>query len=702
MQAYNGSRQSTDYPGGYKSMPTAIHVPSNYDLPAPIRPAVPSYDVAEPVVNMAAGDADKAVKDLITGSIVDIEAEINPEDMIVPSFAESIKLLPHQALGRIWMRDRETDKKTGGILADDMGLGKTIQTLTRIVEGRARKSDAAEGWSASTLVVCPLALVGQWADEIQKMAPGFSVLKHHGNHRTTDPSDFKHHVIITTYDIVKYEYEASKDSAKNESQATLDSDDESGNDYTSKSKRKAKPAGKGKKKRAALFATKWWRVVLDEAHNIKNVKTKGAIACCELQAKYRWCLTGTPLQNNVQELYSLFKFLRIRPLNDAQAFDVQIGKPLTTGRNAGQALKKLRAVLTQVMLRRTKDQTLNGEKLIDLPARNVNVVSCDFDSAEQEFYTALETKMESVLQKLMASDAGNKSYMSVLLLLLRLRQACNHPVLVTKDFKGDSDAIEPKGVKKGASDQDGDADDLVAAFDQLGVTRKCRLCMQDLLPSNTGEGEWSDHCLSCIPLARGAKRNEHDIPSSAKLRKILEILSDIKEQSDGSEKTIIFSQFTSMLDLIEPFLRGESIRYVRYDGKMKPADREASLKKIKEDPKTRVILISFKAGSTGLNLTACNNVILVDLWWNPALEDQAFDRAHRFGQKRDVNIFKLKIDNTIEDRILQLQEKKRMLAQAALAGTKLKDMRLGFDELLALLKWDKDGGGDDSDGDEYD
>ena len=123
---------------------------------------------------------------------------------------------------------------------------------------------------------------------------------------------------------------------------------------------------------------------------------------------------------------------------------------------------------------------------------------------------------------------------------------------------------------------------------------------------------------------------------------------------------------------------------------MKPPDREAALAKIKGNPDTRVILISFKAGSTGLNLTACNNVILVDLWWNPALEDQAFDRAHRFGQELDVNIYKLKIDSTVEDRILELQERKRVLARAALSGTKLKDMNLGFEELLGLLKWDKD------------
>ncbi|PFH51167.1 hypothetical protein AMATHDRAFT_85310 [Amanita thiersii Skay4041] len=694
----------------YKVPGQPVHIPSNRDLPPPTRPPLPPnkpydlYGFNEPGLDMSTAEADKAVKDLIAGSInEDIVAEINPEDMVVPGFKEGIELLPHQVLGRIWMRERETGKKMGGILADDMGLGKTIQTLTRIVEGRPRRADAEEGWSASTLVICPLALVGQWSSEISKMANGFSTITHHGPSRTSDPNRLRAHVVITTYDVVKSEYEAFCSSAKDESQAkgskkqgSFDSSDE---DSGPRSKPKPKTSRSAKK--TALFNVQWWRVVLDEAHNIKNEKTKGAIACCELKAKYRWCLTGTPMQNNVQELHSLFKFLHIRPLNDRQRFEELIGKPLKSGKGAGHAMKKLRAVLQEVMLRRTKDQTLNGKRLIELPGRLVNVVSCSFDSYEQAFYASLETKMADTLEKLMASKSGNSAYMSVLLLLLRLRQACNHPVLVTKDFKKDVEAVNPKSVNKGETDKDGDADDLVAAFNQLGVTRKCQFCTTELVPENAAEGEWCDHCIECAPLAQQAQREEEERPTSAKIRKMLEILRDVEERSDGTEKTIIFSQFTSMLDLVEPFLKDEGIKYVRFrwvdDGSMKPVDREAALSKIQEDARTRVILISFKAGSTGLNLTVCNNVILLDLWWNPALEDQAFDRAHRFGQTRDVNIFKLKIDNTVEDRILELQEKKRALAKAALSGAKLKGMHLGFDELLGLLNFGRDEEEEDSD-----
>ncbi|KAF8062181.1 SNF2 family DNA-dependent ATPase [Lyophyllum atratum] len=693
-----------------------IKLPSNKDIiferPNTSQPidadgiAIPEF--ADDNLYISPADAEKALRDLMSGGMNDdVETEINMEDATVKGFRDTIKLLPHQIIGRAWMRDREdlTKKRTGGILADDMGLGKTIQTLTRIVEGRARKSDRDDGWSATTLVVCPLALVGQWADEIAKMAEDVSVHKHHGPTRTADPLVLrKHRVVVTTYDVVKSEYDAYSSSAKDESQTKLkskkkaaeasDSDDSSGSGehfgrtIAAKTKKAKSP------KKSALFHVPWWRIVLDEAHNIKNEKTKGAIACCELNGKFRWCLTGTPMQNNVVELYSLIKFLRIKPLSNWDNFNTQIAKPVKNGKGASRAMKRLQVVLKQIMLRRRKDQSLNGKALIDLPKRIVNVVSCPFDSSEQAFYEALEGKMESVIEKLMANNKGKSNYISVLLLLLRLRQACNHPILVAQDYQKDADALEPKAKK---SVDEPDADDLVGAFAQLGVTRKCQVCTTELGPDNTVSGDLDSTCVDCAPLALQAREAEATRPSSAKIRMILKLLGEIDTRSGGEEKTIIFSQFTKMLDLIEPFLLDKGVEYVRYDGSMDAKAREASLEIIKKIKNVRVILISFKAGSTGLNLTACNNVILVDLWWNPALEDQAFDRAHRFGQTRDVNIFKLKIDETVEDRILTLQEKKRELARAALSGDKIKDMRLGMDDLLALFR---PGGRDDDEEDD--
>ncbi|KAJ6502104.1 SNF2 family DNA-dependent ATPase [Mycena sanguinolenta] len=667
---------------------------------------------------MSSAQAESALRDLMAAdSNAETTTKIDPEDAIVPGFKDGIRLKPYQVLGRKWMADREdvTKKRYGGILADDMGLGKTIQTLTRIVEGRPRKRDKEDGWDAPTLVVCPLALVGQWAEEVEKMAVGLTVVKHQGPGRTKSSSGLKKaHVVITTYDTVRSEHavfaptvndelktaaKSKKTSAASDSDSSDSEADHFGRTVAAK-KGKTKAATKPKAKVCPLFEVKWYRIVLDEAHNIKNRATKNAMACCELQGKFRWCLTGTPMQNSVDELFSLLKFLRIKPLNDWERFNSQIAKPVKNGRGAGRAMKRLQVVLQQIMLRRTKTQQLNGQALITLPPRIVNVISCPFDPSELAFYLALETKLDSVVKKIMKqSGGGGSAYIGVLVLLLRLRQACNHPCLVSKDYKTDLDAVEPKakGNNSSATSEAGDidGDDLATAFGALNVaTRKCQVCMLEMDSESMAAGQ--TYCNDCAPLALQAKMEDEERASSAKIRMILKLLGDIDDRSDGEEKTIIFSQFTTMLDLLEPFLRDQGIRYVRYDGSMKPVDREAALTKIKTSARTKVILISFKAGSTGLNLTACNNVILVDLWWNPALEDQAFDRSHRVGQTRQVNIFKLKIDNTVEDRILQLQDKKRELAHAALSGDKIKNMKLGMEDLLALFR---PGGRDDDDDD---
>ncbi|KAH8101775.1 SNF2 family N-terminal domain-containing protein [Cristinia sonorae] len=645
---------------------------------------------ADPILTPA--EAQKALQDLVAEVNEGEEHhEYTEEDTKVDGFRDEITLLPHQVQGRKWMAERESGKKFGGILADDMGLGKTIQTLVRIVEGLPSKADMkTSGHSRATLVICPVAVVGQWVAEIKKMTVGLRVVEHHGASRTTDPTVLGNaHVVVTSYSIVTSEHGAFAPNAKDESkskkkQTTLDdSDDDSDDSVIGKTLKKTT------KKKDALFRVKWWRIVLDEAHNIKNRTTKAAIACCALEAKYRWCLTGTPMQNNVEELYSLIKFLRLKPLNDWPTFKVQIAAPVKANKPI-RAMKRLQVVLKAAMLRRTKTTVLNGKPLLDLPDRVVNHVHCQFDPEEQAFYDTVEERMRKSMEKLQQGGEAAKAYTSILVLLLRMRQACNHPSLVVHDYKKDKEAVDPKAATKGSSDDLADDDDLADMFGGLGLSgavKHCQLCQVELSSSNKGEGE---NCKGCDDLMRKSRRkstrpDSNLPPDSAKTRKVMSLLDEIEERSDGEEKTIIFSQFTSMLDLLEPFLKDRGIRYVRYDGSMNKVKREESLDKIKNRDSIKVILISFKAGSTGLNLTCCNNVILVDMWWNPALEDQAFDRAHRLGQTKNVNIYKLSVPNTVEERILELQEKKRALATAALSGDKLKNMRLGMDDLMALF-----------------
>lgn len=694
-----------------------VHIPTHTNTHANMQPPLPvyrtqsetlnaiNYPVAyEPYVNAA--ETQKALQDLLTDQYNDEDHEdITEEDAIVEGFRKGITLLPHQVSGRKWMAEREVGKKHGGILADDMGLGKTIQTLTRIVEGPPSKEDRKAGYAKATLVVCPVAVVAQWVSEIKKMTESLTVVEHHGPSRTTDPEVLaRANVVVTSYSIVSNEYAAFNPEFKDESKkkatkskpANSDDDDSDVSEVFGRTLKKSKAKSKVKD---ALFKVKWWRVVLDEAHNIKNRNTKAAQACCALDTRNRWCLTGTPMQNGVEELFSLFKFLHLKPLSEWSTFNELVATPIKRNRPT-QALKRLQAILRVAMLRRIKTTVINGKPLLDLPDRIVNNVHCEFDEDERAFYNSVEGRIRDSVDKLQARNDNRSVYTSILVLLLRLRQACNHPSLVSEDYKKDRDAVEPKG---GNSQGDDDADELADMLGGLGLsqTKRCQFCQTELTSSNKGSGENCDDCEDVVKKSRRKSLvggPNHDLPiDSAKTRKIMELLADIDKRSESEEKTIIFSQFTSMLDLIQPFLKAKGIRYVRYDGSMNKKQRDESLETIRTSTRHRVILISFKAGSTGLNLTCCNNVILVDLWWNPALEDQAFDRAHRLGQTKNVNIYKLSIPETVEERILELQEKKRALANAALAGDKLKNMKLGMDDLLALFR-----GGPDREEDEED
>ncbi|KAK4687668.1 hypothetical protein P7C73_g2453, partial [Tremellales sp. Uapishka_1] len=635
------------------------------------------------------GDADEHMRELLSGAVGDGE-DGNGENAIadgedeVEGFAKGIKLMPHQVRGVRWMRMRESGRKYGGILADDMGLGKTVQTLARICEGVATAAEKKAGYKGGTLIIAPLAVMEQWATEVRtKTQPGrLKVTTHHGASRTKLGQKLEtYDVVITTFQTVASECTAHETNTK-----LVESNSDSDSDASLKIGRKALK-GKSKAKKgpgSALFQVRWLRIVVDEAQNIKNRKTKAAKACVALRAKYRWCLTGTPIQNNVEELFSLFQFLRARPLDNWATFSSRISKLVKSGQTK-LAMKRLHVVLKAVMLRRTKDAKIDGKPILNLPDRTVKVVECPFDEEERAFYAALEQKTSLTFNKFLKNGAAMQDYTSMLTMLLRLRQACDHPSLVTASLAIDKDAIDNKPVDPKMDERD-EGDELADMLGGLGVAggKKCQVCFIEL------ENPTASHCTDCEDLARRARATSMESsglpPDSAKIRMLLKLLNDIEERSKSTEKSIVFSQFTSFLNLIEPFLKEKDIKYVRYDGSMRNDKRVESLEQIKSSPSVRVILISFKAGSTGLNLTCCNNVVLMDLWWNPALEDQAFDRAHRLGQKLDVNIFKLTIAETVEDRILALQNNKRELAKAALSGEGVKNMKLTMNDLMALFR----------------
>ena len=766
------------------------------DLPAPSKAAYPSsnsfyqpdrYEATDPYTYMDPAKANEEIKALLEGALEDEEEvprtrrrkkqlEEKLEDLVdkvkdlnVKSEETSetkqdegeededdgtveglkVKLLPHQIDGVNWMVNKETGKKPthAGILADDMGLGKTIQSIALLLsnplpsaeELAKTKRKLPQGVSKSTLVVAPLALIKQWEGELKdrvEASHAFKVCIHHGPQRSKSYKDLKKYdIVITTYQTLSSEF-----------------------------------AGCSENLRVGCFGVHWYRVILDEAHSIKNRNAKATKAACALEALNRWCLTGTPMQNNLDELQSLIHFLRIKPYCDLTEWREQIDRPMKSGR-AGLAFKRLKLVLKSFMKRRTKDilkqdgpQGKDGKKGarsakdpgFKIVARTVENVAAKFTPQEQEFYNRLESRTDKSLEAMMA---GNKmSYASALVLLMRLRQACNHPKLTGSDLSAETDSGTGTGTsgsqtpsRRKASVED-DMDSIANMLGGLSVeTKKCDMCQIDLTPQEAGNG--AIRCVECQEdldqqsvqvketkkkvkkKTRQAERkavraqrkqarrvivdsddedeaeDEGEVSSSAededdddddeayssssesselpitqstKIRLLLQIL----QQDSHTHKYIVFSFFTSMLDLIEPFLRSSRVRYVRYDGKMRNDAREASLSSLRNDPSTRVLLCSLRAGSLGLNLTAASRVVILEPFWNPFVEEQAIDRVHRLNQTQDVKVFKMTIQNTVEERILQLQEKKRELAKQTIEGQGVKGkgaLALNMQEMMKLF-----------------
>ncbi|KAI6085770.1 SNF2 family N-terminal domain-containing protein [Hypoxylon rubiginosum] len=821
--------------------------------------------------------------------------------------AMSCKLMEHQRVSLCWMTQQEQDQhKKGGLLADTMGLGKTIQALALILDrpssDRSRKT---------TLIVAPLSLLKQWEREIQtRVKPRYKLktIIYHGTERRkmTVTKLLTHDVVLTTYGIIRSENNSKRKNA-----------------------------------RSVIMAhdAHFYRIILDEAHNIKNRHSKSSIAAAQIKATYRWCMTGTPFMNRIEEIYSLLRFLRIKPYDEWNNFYRGIEKPIK-GLNEdykGAAMQKLQAVFRSITLRRTKTSMLDGKPILRLPELVKVEAMTTFNKEQKAFYDALEQKQKLKANEFLKAGGNFKQYTYILVLLLRLRQACCHPHLI-KDFgipegaeisademrelaeklkrgvverlKGqtefecslckamtenpliiypcghpiccgcfsalmearnplsgeqyscyhqnceseitpdgvichcyfaevhmpekydseadeddldkesdgfesvdDDDDVDARGNLKGFvvsesedddydSDDDGevkkevkdedDPDDSDANDsgpsketkpESLSVPKgetlsyllknepaeekptqedsdneslpsieeilrrvekgKCvkdehkqtkRDSSPDLLSDfgtpvkkergskgkrarssgkkattsrkkskgNDGVGRKQrkgkkKKFLSLATLkqesqsnpaakAKYLRRLRRDWVPSAKIEKTMELLQEIRAK-DPKAKTLIFSLWTSFLDLLEIPIHDEGFGYTRYDGTMHPNDRDMAVKKFMDkDGDVQIMLVSLTAGNTGLNLTAATQVIILEPFWNPFVEEQAVDRAHRIGQKKEVTVHRLLIKDTVEDRIRELQERKRELVNTALSEEGARSVsRLTLAELRGLF-----------------
>ena len=443
------------------------------------------------------------------------------------------ELRDYQLAGLRWMQFL-CQMQLGGILADDMGLGKTVQALAHILK---EKEEGRLGSPA--LVIAPTSLMHNWRREAEKFAPDLSVLIVHGPSRARHFEHLeKYDLVLTTYPLLARDFDV-------------------------------------------LVGQVWHLLILDEAQNIKNPRAKGSQLVRQLAANHKLCMTGTPLENHLGELWAQFDFLMPGYLHDQRGFSQQFRKPIEIqGDVARQELLNMR--LRPFMLRRTKEQVAS-----ELPEKTEIIRSIEIEGIQRELYESVRLAMQKRVRDAVASMGLAQSQIVVLDALLKMRQVCCDPRLVS------------------------------------GVS-------------------------------------QDDAPPSAKLEMLLEMLPEMIEEG---RRVLLFSQFTTMLGLIEQEVDKLGIDYVKLTGQTR--DRETPVDMFQRG-EVSLFLISLKAGGVGLNLTAADTVIHYDPWWNPAVEAQATDRAHRIGQDKAVFVYKLMTEGTVEESILELQERKRQLTDATI------------------------------------
>ncbi|KAI9783767.1 MAG: hypothetical protein M1839_003103 [Geoglossum umbratile] len=636
----------------------------------------------------------------------------------------------------------------GGILADMMGLGKTLSILSLVMstlndsnEWAKKKPPTRQTTedphlarnSKSTLLVAPLSTISNWEEQIgTHIKPGaLSYYIYHGGNRLSDLNELaKFDMVITTYSVVASE-------------------------QRSKVLRNGTPS--------PLERINWFRIVLDEAHMIREQSTKQSQAICRLSAQRRWAVTGTPVQNRLDDLGALIKFLRIKPFDDKKGFTEFILSPF---KNANpEILPKLRLLVDSITLRRLKDR-------INLPPRRDEIIRLEFSDEERslyEWFAKDSTNKMRVITTQQKNGLGGRTYAHVLRAILRLRLICAHG----RDLLSEEDLKATEGwSRQNAIDlSDDDADDggeksgltPAQAFEMYGLIKQtngdtcpscgrrpapddpvldeaaaskdetigfmthcyqivCKDCVHDfrkkVLENMSPDkhvscplcGQWIKPSLFELKQALIDEMEEKKLAASSNPRiakqlgtyggphsktraLVVGLLQSqaLSEQrpSEPPIKSVVFSGWTSHLDLIQIALEDNKISYTRLDGKMSRLQRTAALESFRDDPSISVILVSLMAGGLGLNLTAASHAYVMEPQFNPAAEAQAVDRVHRLGQKRPVTTTRFIMSGSFEEKMLELQRKKQNLADLSMNKEKLdkgEAVKRRLEELRSLFK----------------
>ncbi|KAL3473135.1 SNF2 family N-terminal domain-containing protein [Aspergillus californicus] len=670
----------------------------------------------------------------------------------------------------------------GGILADEMGLGKTIEMLSLIHSHRnvppSQNDNFAENLIRlpnsgvvpapyTTLVVAPTSLLAQWESEAIKASTSRSmkVLMYYGTEKLVNLRELcsagnptAPNVIVTSYGVVLAEYRTH-----------------------------AAMVSAGSMTPGNLFSVDFFRVILDEAHIIKNRRSKTARACYDIRATHRWVLTGTPIVNRLEDLFSLVRFLKVEPWNNFTFWKTFITAPFES-KDFVRALSVVQTVLEPLVLRRTKTmKTPEGEPLVPLPRRTIEITEVELSDQEREIYNHIFTRAKQAFNSNVEAGTLLKSYSTIFAQLLRLRQTCCHPVLTrNKAIVADEEDAAAIADQNNELKDDMDLQELITRFTtatenategegahdplwkftahalrqiQTDSSGECPICSEEPMIDPAVTACWHSACKKCLedyirhqmdkgvpprcfscratlsvqdifevvrhqsnspsltpteqtsvddlysssqPASRiSLRRINPRSPSAHTSAKIHALLTRLSRVPSGS-KSVVFSQFTSFLDLIGPQLTKAGISFVRLDGTMPQKARAEVLAQFSKTETTftpeelaaaestpttttpvpkppsksngsasngtttsdspTVLLISLRAGGVGLNLTAASNVFMMDPWWSFAIEAQAIDRVHRMGQLRDVSVNRFIVKDSIEGRILKIQERKMNIA----------------------------------------
>lgn len=555
----------------------------------------------------------------------------------------------------------------GGVLADTMGLGKTLEILALIAADLDQSPDPA--WFAAgfptaashqpcrTLVVVPAPLLSMWEDQLKEHCDTTRIhwFRHHSRSKLVDVSDLdRFNVILTTYDTVAHEWK----------------------------RRDSKPS--------ILYATHWHRIVLDEAHFIRTQGTQREAAIGGLEAHRRWAVTGTPIQNGIQDFATLLQFLRVHPYDQPKRFEQDVINVWKDDPVAGPARAK--RLISYISMRRTL-------QTVDLPPKIDQILQIPFTTAERERYDAVERALNQASG--FAADQLLDNNRHVLQGLYNLRALCNFGMLANIKSTGDTSAMNSWSSAEAQTIFDGllvlgprccvRCRKEVSAVDELEQAPPPSLLqpgLMDALVSRCGK-VWCHDCFGkeqrkhgphavfcahstpCATLPVSSKSAASLEPTSELIvekmpTKVKSLVQDICAFT--ASKSVVFSIWRETLNLTAAALRVKGIRFNRYDGQMSPNEREQALRDFQKDRSIKVILFTIQCGAVGLNLTAADRVYLMEPHWNPTVEEQALARVHRIGQTKPVTTIRLIIQDTYEDEIMSIQKHKKRFVDLMLSA----------------------------------